>query len=176
MSDNCGDVPAPARSGIYFPDEIIIYGVKLNRLHDYSTFFAGTDYELRVQLVDTAPMTSSQYSMALAYGYAFEGHCYRFDKTRAFIITDSADEDPVGCGFDLEPRPAEAVATGSPANAAPIYRMWRIRAATQLLELATTYDTAQALVLDANLPGRRSPNTYSINLQMAHRGGRLTRE
>ena len=54
--------------------------------------------------------------------------------------------------------------------------MWRIRAATELLELATTYDTAQALILDANLPGRRAPNTYSVTMQMAHRGGRLTRE
>jgi hypothetical protein len=164
MTDNCGDVPAPARTGVYFPDEIILYGVKLNSLEDHASFFAGSDYELHVQLFDTGPMTSAQYSLALAYGYAFEGHCYRFDKARAFIVTDSADEDPVGCGFDLEP------------TAPPVYRMWRIRAETYLLEVATTYDKAQALVLDANLPGKRSPNTYSINLQMAHRGGRLTRE
>ncbi|HET9069394.1 MAG TPA: hypothetical protein VFN28_12175 [Amaricoccus sp.] len=164
MTDNCGDVPAPARTGVYFPDEIILYGVKLNRLEDHASFFAGSDYELRVQLFDAGPMTSAQYSLALAYGYAFEGHCYRFDKARAFIVTDFADEDPVGCGFDLEP------------TAPPVYRMWRIRAETYLLEVATTYDKAQALVLDANLPGKRSPNTYSINLQMAHRGGRLTRE
>jgi hypothetical protein len=177
MSDGCCNVPAPARTGIYLPDEIILYGVKLNRLEDYSVFFAGTDYELHVQLFnDDGPMTSADYSMALAYGYAFEGSCYRFDKVRAFIITDSADEDPVGCGFDLEPRPTEPVFGSGGANPAPIYRMWRIRAATQLLEVATNYDTAQALVLDAHLPGKRSPNTYSNNMQMAHRGGRLTRE
>ena len=119
MSDDCCNVPAPARTGIYFPDEIILYGVKLNRLENYSVFFAGTDYELRVQLFDTGPMTSAQYSMALAYGYAFEGSCYRFDKVRAFIITDIADEDPVGCGFDLEPRPTEPVFGGGGANPAP---------------------------------------------------------
>ncbi|HRO10675.1 hypothetical protein [Amaricoccus sp.] len=168
MSDDGCNIPAPAQTGTYFPDEIILYGVKLNRLHDYSSFFGGRGYELRVQLVDTAPMSHDDYSMVLAYGYAFEGHCYRFDKVRAFVVTDAAEEDPVGCGFDLELR------LNQPGT--PVYRMWRIHTVTQLLEVATTYDTAQALVLDANLPGRRSPNTYSINLQMAHRGGRLTRE
>jgi hypothetical protein len=51
--------------------------------------------------------------------------------------------------------------------------MWRIRAASELLELTTSFDTAQTLVLDANLPGRRSPTTYSVTAQVAHRGGRL---
>ena len=66
-------------------------------------------------------------SIVLAYGYAFEGHCYRFDKARIFV-TDAPEEDPIGCGFDLEPGPND------PAEHRPIppqaYRMWRIRAAT----------------------------------------------
>ena len=36
--------------------------------------------------------------------------------------------------------------------------------------------TVQSLVLDANLPGKRAPNTYDNDMQMAHRGGRLTRD
>ena len=31
-------------------------------------------------------------------------------------------------------------------------------------------------LLDANLPGKRAPNTYDNDMQMAHRGGRLTRD
>jgi hypothetical protein len=117
----------------------------------------------------------SRSAIVLAYGYAFEGHCYRFDKTRVFV-TDATEQDPLGCGFDLEPRPTEPVFGAGVANPTPTYRMWRIRAATELLELTTNYDTARALILDANLPGRRAPNTYSNNMQMAHRGGRLTRD
>lgn len=176
MSDDCCNVPAPAQTGTYFPDEIILYGVKLNRLNDFASFFAGSGRELRVQLHDSGPIGNDLCSTILAYGYAFEGHCYRFDKVRTFLVTGAFDEDPVGCGFDLEPRRNEPIRPQTAANPDPIYRMWRIRAATKLLEVTTTYDKAQALVLDANLPGRRSPNTYSVTLQMAHRGGRLTRE
>jgi hypothetical protein len=165
MSDDCCNVPAPATTRTFYPDQIILYGVKLNRVNPYANFFAGQGYDLHVHLYNSqGPLPSNGYSAVLAYGYAFEGHCYRFDKVRTFIITGPVEEDPIGCGFDLEP------------GANPVYRMWRIRAATELLELTTTLDSAQALVLDANLPGRRSPSTYSITLQMAHRGGRLTRE
>jgi hypothetical protein len=184
MNDNCCNVPAPARTGTYYPDEIILYGIKLNSINPYSNFYAGRGYELHVQLHDAQtgnPLPNRAYSTVLAYGYAFEGHCYRFDKVRVFIVTGSGDLDPVGCGFDLEPRANEPVlqapAPPNPIpNPAPTYRMWRIRAADELLELTTTFDSAQALVLDANLPGRRSPTTYSITLQMAHRSGRLTKE
>ena len=54
------------------------------------------------------------------------------------------------------------------------YRMWRLRALDQALELTATYDTLQKLALEASLPGRRAPNTYEANMQLAHRGGRLT--
>jgi hypothetical protein len=171
MSDECCNVPAPARTSLYFPDEIILYGVRLNSHWNYANFYAGTGQELRVEMVSTGSAPQSASSIVLAYGYAYEGHCYRFDKTRVFI-TEATEENPVGCGFDVEPRPP----LPAPPNPPLIYRMWRIRAATELLELSTNYDTAQALILDANLPGRRAPNTYSITMQMAHRGGRLTRE
>ena len=171
MSDDCCNVPAPARTSLYFPDEIILYGVRLNQPWNYASIYAGSGEELRVEMIPTGPAPRSTSSIVLAYGYAFEGHCYRFDKTRIFV-TDASEEDPIGCGFDVEPRPPLPTPPAQPL----IYRMWRIRAATELLELSTAYDEAQALILDANLPGRRAPNTYSVNMQMAHRGGRLTRE
>ena len=180
MDDDWCNVPAPATTGTYVPDEIILYGVKLNRRHDYANFFAGDLYRLRVHLHDDQgqALSNSRYSAVLAYGYAFEGRCYRFDKVRTFLVTGHPDEDPVGCGFDLEPRPNERVEPGTnpSPNPSPVYRMWRIRAADELLELTTGLDSAQKLVLDANLPGRRAPNTYSVDMQMAHRGGRLNRE
>ena len=39
MSDDCCNVPAPARTSVYFPDEIILYGVAepAMELRDYST-------------------------------------------------------------------------------------------------------------------------------------------
>lgn len=167
-------VPAPVNTRAYFPDSLILYGVKLNSETDHCDFVVGqADFRLRSQLLHKqkgqyVSMPGADYSIALAYGYGFEGHCYRLDSHRIFIVIGTPDEAAVGCGFDNQLNPAP------PANAR--FRMWRIRASSELMEIATNFGDAKTLILDANLPGKRSPNSYAINLSMAHRGGRLTRE
>ncbi|QKK20970.1 hypothetical protein [Rhizobium indicum] len=158
------DVPAPATDR-YEADALIIYGVKLNETFDYASFDIGEGQlnAVRLQLYreDKVPYAykSREYSVVLAYGYAFEGHCYRFDTNRVFLIKKASPKPAVGCGFD---------GLG--------YKMWRIRASTALLELTTNYGDARSLILDANLPGKRSPSSYAITLRMAHRDGRLNRD
>lgn len=169
-------VPAPARSGTYYPDSIILYGVKLNKDEDYGRLGVGQggNTELRFQLFKgAAPQDRGHYSIVLAYGYAFEGRCYRLDTNRIYIVTGPEDEPAVGCGFDLDLNLAPGVA---PPAGMPVYSMWRIRSSTELLELASSFGDAKTLILDANLPGKRSPNSYAITLSMAHRDGRMTRD
>lgn len=163
-------VPAPAKSGLYHPESIILYGVKLNSTEDYGSvdMSQGSNAELRVQLFRSGDaQTRQKYSVVLAYGYAFEGHCYRFDANRVFIVTGPGGEPAVGCGFDASP-PTTSTDTS--------YQMWRIRSSTELLEIATHFDDARTLILEANLPGKRSPTSYAITQSMAHRNGRLTRD
>jgi hypothetical protein len=173
------DVPAPAQEH-YVADEIIFYGVRLYKTAEesgtkahkgFARIVVSDKYELRMSIADSksgdvAP--STQYSIAAVYGYAYDGHCYRFDKPRIFAfeprkIMDEQGkliEDPeapaVGCGFDKT------------------YSMWRLTKSAPLIELSATADTAAELVLEANLPGKRAPNTYRSAMQLAHRGGRLT--
>ncbi|ANP90387.1 hypothetical protein [Rhizobium leguminosarum] len=159
MTDD--SVPAPATER-YQADALILYGVKLNDRKDYARFDFGDGHlsDLRMQLFrDQIGSKSGEYSIVLAYGYAFEGHCYRFDSTRVFLITADVPRNAVGCGFDD---------LG--------YKMWSIRASDALLEILISYGDAKTLILDANLPGKRSPNSYAITLRMAHRDGRLTRD
>lgn len=184
MSDCC-DVP---KAGAEFvSDEIVLFGVELTDVANktrkvkvegkdrkpknpavekdefYGTLQFSAGRELRLSLYETeangdfAP-TPSKSAFIAAYGYAFEGHCYRFDKPKIFIIAYAASpDDAQGCGFtDLG------------------YKMWRVRSLDQALELTASYDTLQRLALEANLPGRRSPNTYGSNMQLAHRSGRVT--
>ena len=160
MSDN---VPAPATTAIYKPNEIIVYGLKLNRPDKFGDIeIADTKDELlflRLHVYrDNSPLDSNKVAIALVYGYAFEGHCYRLDRAKVMIFKYDGEEPAAeGCGFDSK------------------YRMWRIKSNSQVLELDTRVDTADTLLLEANLPGRRSPNTYNSEVMLAHRGGRLTR-
>ncbi len=158
MTDECCDIPAPALTKIFKPDEIIIYGVKLNNEANDAKMSAGDPFLLRLNLYSTTQgrdLDKSEFSVVVSYGYGYEGHCYRFDRTRIFILTGPVPEQASGCGF---------------GNG---FQMWRISASDQVLELATTLDDAKTVILGSNLPGRKSPNTYSANMALAHRAGRL---
>jgi hypothetical protein len=162
-------VPAPEKPGMYFSDMVILYGVKLNATTPYGEFDAGENGNagLQMQLYRSGVLqTEKMYSIVLGYAYAFEGHCYRLDTNRVFVIKGVRAEVPVGCGFENEK------ITGAKGE----YNMWRIRSSEELLEITLNYGDVKKLVLDANLPGRRSPSSYAITASLAHRDGRLSRE
>jgi hypothetical protein len=165
------NVPAPDKQGLYFPDMVILYGVKLNTGRPYGEFDAGENGNaaLQMQLYRGGVMQKeAEYSIVLGYGYAFEGHCYRLDTKRIFIVKGARPEPAVGGGF-------ESSAGGGGAGA-PAYQMWRIRSSEELLEITMNYGDVKSLILDANLPGRRSPSSYAITMSMGHRDGRLNRD
>jgi hypothetical protein len=189
MSECCD---LPKASGEFISGEIILFGIHLSEpapknparkkerdvlkedkdgktkpntsvKERYGTLNFGGTKELRIATYEVDANSeflpsSSKFAFISAFGYAFEGHCYRFDKPKIFVVPSTeAPETAQGCGFD---------------NMG--YSMWRLRALDQALELTATYDTLQKLALEASMPGRRAPNTYEANMQLAHRGGRLT--
>ncbi|MBZ6076793.1 hypothetical protein [Microvirga puerhi] len=173
------DVPAPGQTDKFATDEIILYGVKLNSVDSYarldltwrSDFLPPQEtVVLQLQMLHRkgngsfADFKNSEVVIAAIYGYAFEGHCFRPDKIRIYAFYyNGPDLGAVGCGFDES--------TPLSSNS---YRMWRLKMRAPLMEISATLDTAEALILDASLPGKRAPNTYDSRMQMSHRGGRLT--
>jgi hypothetical protein len=156
----CEDVPAPPLVNNFVPDEIILYGVKINSGTNQGTVhFEGKRLLLEVRPLDSEETIGpDKIAMAVIYGYAYEGHCYRLDKPKLVVFEYVRSERPAnGCGFDES------------------YSMWRVRSKLTMIELTTTVDLAETLILEANLPGNRAPNTYGNSMQMAHRGNRLTR-
>jgi len=166
------DVPAPGNFWEFAADEVVLYGVKLNDIQGENFALLPLSPQLRLilsvgnidQSVDR-DLDQGEVAIAAIYGYAYEGHCYRFDKTRIFVFTsddyrggqDGLGMPAVGCGFDTVPG----------------YKMWRIRSLDTIIELNPNFGSVEKLILEANLPGKRPPNTYSSTLQMAHRSGRL---
>lgn len=156
MTDD--SVPAPSGPR-YIADEIILYGIDLNDANGVAHLNVGMvgKAELQIRLASAVGITGST---VLAYGYAFEGHCYRLDSNRIFIVTGPIAKPAVGCGFE----------------ASMGYKMWRLTASSQILEISTNFADARALILDAQLPGKRSPSSYAITLRTAHRNGRLSND
>jgi hypothetical protein len=101
--------------------------------------------------------------IAVIYGYAYEGQCYRLDKPKLLVFLSVNGTPASGCGFDT--------ITG--------YSMWRVSATQDtVLELVSNADYFAKIILEGNLPGKRAPNTYAANAKpmtsLSHRGGRLT--
>src|SRR5215204_2575904 len=101
-------VPAPGGASPFIADEIIIYGIHLNARAVPATpqLFAELNIEgpllLRVSVVE-APSTvldDTQCSIVAAYGYAFEGQCYRLDKPRVLAFRRVFETAAAGCGYD----------------------------------------------------------------------------
>jgi hypothetical protein len=153
-----GDIPAAPNPHEYYPDQVTLYGIKLNdEVTAASLPFGDKVLKLQVNMkVGNKPIEHGDISIAAVYGYSFEGHCYRMDKPRLFIF-DQSDTVADGCGFE------------------PPYRMWNIRSKTMLMEVGLNFDFAETLVLQANLPVNRAPNTYGNSMNLAHRNGRLGR-
>jgi hypothetical protein len=157
------DIPAPQPNIHYKPDEIILYGVSLDggssTVREGVIPFDDNFVILQVRRASPAgtPLDPNAIAMAVVYGYAYEGYCYRYDRPRVLVFEYRGLGAPAaGCGFE------------------PPYMMWRIAEKKKILELNTRMDLAEILVLDANLPGNRPPNTYGNKARLAHRGGRLT--
>lgn len=100
-------------------------------------------------------------SIGVIYGYAYEGHCYELPKPAIMLLpvlpSDIPDDD---CGYDKKKDES--------------YKVWVVDKLAQCQVIEFSSGFVEQLVLEANLPGRRSPSTYRATMQLAHRSGRLT--
>jgi hypothetical protein len=53
--------------------------------------------------------------------------------------------------------------------------MWRIRTKTPVADLEVRSSFADEIVLESSLPGKRPPSAYSLDMELAHRSGRLSK-
>jgi hypothetical protein len=115
-----------------------------------------------------ATISASSLTTGIIVGYSFEGHCYDLPKPKIMLIpADPLDIPPDDCGYDKK------VGMGFGA-AVPNYKVWVLDKLAQCIELEVNQGFVEQLILEANLPGKRSPTMYAGRMMLAHRSGRLT--
>ncbi|QJP13375.1 hypothetical protein G3545_06720 [Starkeya sp. ORNL1] len=114
-----------------------------------------------------ASETGKLLSCGLIVGYAYEGHCYDLPKPKIMLIPVFPQKiPPDDCGYDLK---NDKVSTGVDR-----YMLWIVDKLDECVEFEMNQGFVEQLVLDANMPGKRSPTMYASRMQMAHRSGRLS--
>lgn len=106
-------------------------------------------------------------SCGIIVGYSYEGHCYDLPKPKIMLIPSAPQPIPVDdCGYDKK---VDRSNPGSADN----YLLWIVDKLDECVEFEMSQGFVEQIVLDANLPGKRSPTMYASRMMMGHRGGRL---
>ena len=96
----------------------------------------------------------------MIYGYAYEGHSYDLPKPKLMLLPTDPEDLPVDDA-------------GYTAKAGAGYKVWVVDKLDKCLEVEVNQGFVEQLVLEANLPGKRSPTMYASRFMMGHRGGKL---
>ncbi|MDR6289548.1 MULTISPECIES: hypothetical protein [Inquilinus] len=108
-----------------------------------------------------APSPNRFSSCGIIVGYAYEGHCYDLPKPKIMVLPTPPVPIPEDdCGYQLK----------RDSN----YRLWVVDKLEECVEFEMNQGFIEQIVLEANLPGKRSPTSYVGRAMLAHRNGRLT--
>ncbi|MER8508748.1 hypothetical protein NKH91_11510 [Mesorhizobium sp. M0894] len=105
-------------------------------------------------------------SCGIIVGYSYEGHCYDLPKPKIMLIPAFPEKiPPDDCGYDKK--------NNQNGSVEDRYMLWIVDKLDECIEFETNQGFVEQIVLDANLPGKRSPTMYASRMMMGHRGGRL---
>lgn len=101
-------------------------------------------------------------SCGVIVGYAFEGHTYDLPKPKIMILPVKPE--------DAIPADDSGYNRKEPAD----YAVWLVDKLDECAEFEMNQGFVEQLVLEANMPGKRTPNMYVGRMMMGHRSGRLS--
>ena len=130
--------------------------------------------KLDIKEFGTAVVTASTYtymlgsrpekelSCGLIVGYAYEGHTFDLPKPKIMLINKFPELEIPKDDSDYKSKEDEG------------YAVWIVDKLDQCVEFEMNQGFVEQLVLEANLPGKRSPTMYAAKQALGHRSGRLT--
>jgi hypothetical protein len=146
----------------YSDSRIHVYGVKREKLRG-----PGFDWQITSKSDD-----GTDLELALIYGYDYQGHCYRLDTPKLFMVQAQTRLPASGCNFEGDFWHRDPSFPNVPVIVR--YSMWEVDKLDQTLQLDLKQGFFDALILDANLPTGKQPASYRIATAVGHRSGKLT--
>ncbi|WP_157678609.1 hypothetical protein [Mesorhizobium sp. WSM1497] len=117
---------------------------------------------------DEAYNSGKVLSSGIIVGYSYEGHCFDLPKPKIMLLPVLPQMIPLDdCGYDKKFNRQDE-------NGPEKYMLWIVDKLDECVEFEMNQGFIEQIVLDANLPGKRSPTMYASKMTMGHRGGKLT--
>ena len=153
----------PKRKRHYSPSEITLYGMLLDAVDAcIGPQNATVDTQIGVKTAGLA-----NFFPALIYAFAYQGHCYNLPEPVILIVQGTGAQAE---GFDFEVWDYST----TPATNKSEYLMWKVDKLDRTLQLETTTDTFEEIVLKRALAGAKQPMAYASRALISHRGGKLS--
>ena len=146
-----------AKPPLYFGDSMLV-AKSDDAVDEYGNVSIPNGLNINSRSGEAVLILSRERSIGIIYGYAFEGHCY--DLPRPMIMLLPVPPEP--------PRAKDCDYDGRQG-----YMVWVVDKLDECDVIDVKSGFIEQLVLDANMPGKRSPSTYSAHMQFAHRSGRM---
>jgi hypothetical protein len=147
----------------YSPSEITLYGMLLEGI-DASIGPQNATVQTMV-VIQTANLDN--YYPSLIYAFAYQGHCYNLPEP-VILIVRGMGVPAEGFDYEIWDR------TQNPPVNVTEYKMWKVDKLDRSLQLETTMDTFEEIVLKRALAGTKQPMSYASHAQLSHRGGKLS--
>lgn len=146
----------------YDPSEIVLMGYWLDKGASKNIGRIALSMKIPPEIVlELKGEGSTDFCIALVKCYIYENHQYDLPRPKLMVLP--SDGTPVEQGD-----------TNSGGDEWKTLRFWRVKKLDQTTEISIEAGLFEELVLSANLPGKRSPNSYSANMQLGHRSGKLS--
>ncbi|TIM06775.1 hypothetical protein [Mesorhizobium sp.] len=120
-------------------------------------------FMLMLGAIDINPAKADEelLSSGVIFGYAYEGHTYDLPKPKVMLIPAYPEAGIPNDDSNYKSKESEG------------YAVWIVDKLDKCVEIEVNQGFIEQIVLDANLPGKRSPTMYASRMMMGHRGGRL---
>lgn len=185
MRDNEWTAILPGKGVVFNPSFIGLIGISLNKNGVSTSNENGTvetnhpdiaEVELDLKLKDR----TRKHGFAVIYAYVYDGHVYTLDSPKIMAVPWGADKyadvDPgllPGFGVIESEGSSGAKSKSSKDDKPRGLKIWPITKHHQVVEISISVGPAEALILESNLPGNRTANSYRSTMQIATSHSRL---
>ena len=134
--------------------------------------------------IEEATREGKLLSCGIIVSYSYEGHCYDLPKPKIMLVPAFPEEIPLDdCGYGKKNNQSTSIEDkyqntsiedkSKNTSVEDRYMLWIVDKLDECVEFEMNQGFVEQIVLEANLPGKRSPTMYASRMMMGHRGGKL---
>lgn len=173
----------PGKGVVFNPSFVGLIGISLNK-NGVATNNENGSVEINHPDIDEVELDlklkdkTRKHGFAVIYAYVYDGNVYTLDSPKIMAVPWGADkyadvEPGMLPGFGASEAVGGAKSRSGKDDNPRGLKIWPITKHHQVIEISINVGPAESLILESNLPGNRTANSYRSTMQIATSHSRL---